>query len=60
MINKPKFNLGSKDRLTELQNFQEECQMLFEGPYKEDTTARKASPVLNWLGHQGAMSLQES
>ena len=47
-----------KDKLTELQTLQEECQSIFKGLYKEETTASKASLVLNWLGHLGSMTLK--
>ena len=35
-INCPKFDWEATDKLTELQNFKEECNILFEdGPYKK-------------------------
>ena len=44
-INKPKFNWDSKDKLFELQTFQEEFQIIFEGLYKGKTAFSKASLV---------------
>ena len=34
------------------------CQIIFKGPYKEETVASKASLVLNWLGHHGSTTLK--
>ena len=56
MINKTEFKWDSKDKLPELQTFQEECQIIFKGLYKEKTASSKASEVLNWLGHQVSMT----
>ena len=44
--------------MTELQTSQEDCQIIFEGPYKEESIASKTLLVLMWLGHQVSMTLK--
>ena len=42
-INRPKFDWEATDKLTEFQNFKEECNILFEdGPYKKLDPKEKA------------------
>ena len=42
----------------ELQAFQEECHILFEGPYKDESEDSKTPLVLNWLDQQGTITLK--
>ena len=58
-INHPKFDWKVTDKLTELQNFKEECNILFEdGPYKKLDPKEKAGLVINWLGQRATMILK--
>ena len=57
-INKPMFFWDSLYKLVELKTFQEECHILFDGPYKDESEDSKASLVLNWLSQQGSMTLK--
>ena len=58
-INHPKFDWEATDKLTELQNFKEECNILFEdGPYKKLDPKEKAGLVINWLGQRATMTLK--
>ena len=58
-INRPKFDWEVTDKLTELQNFKEECNILFEdGPYKKLDPKEKAGLVINWLGRRATMTLK--
>ena len=50
-INRPKFDWEVTDKLTEPQNFKEECNILFkDGLYKKLDPKEKAGLVINWLG----------
>ena len=56
-FNKPKFNWEAKDCLSELEQFKQECSVLFDGPLSEMKDAQKADLVVNWIGHQYTMTL---
>ena len=41
-FNKPRFDWEAKDRLSELEQFKQECSVLFHGPLSEMKDAQKA------------------
>ena len=55
-FNKPKFDWEAKDRLSELEQFKQECSVLFQGPLSEMKDAQKAGLIVNWIGHQCTMT----
>ena len=56
-FNKPKFNWEAKDRLSELEQFKQECSVLFQGPLSEMKDTQKAGLIVNWIGRQCIMTL---
>ena len=56
-FNKPKFDCEAKYCLSELEQFKQECSVLFDGPLSEMKYAQKAGLVVNWIGHQCTMTL---
>ena len=56
-FNKPRFDWGAKDHLSELEQFKQECSVLFQGPLSEMKDAQKAELVINWIGRQCVMTL---
>ena len=56
-FNKPRFNWEAKDHLSELEQFKQECSVLFHGPLSEMKDAQKAGLVVNWIGRQCVMTL---
>ena len=56
-FNKPRFNLELKDWLSELEQFKQECSVLFQGPLSEMKDAQKAGLIINWIGRQCIMTL---
>ena len=56
-FNKPKFDWEVKDRLSELEQFKQECSVLFQGPLSEMKDAQKAGLIGNWIGCQCIMTL---
>ena len=56
-FNKPRFDWEVKDRLSELEQFKQECSVLFQGPLSEMKDAQKAGLVENWIGRQCVMAL---
>ena len=55
---KPKFNLDSLDKLSELDRFKYECEVLFAGPLDEPPANRQAGLVVNWLGSETGLTLR--
>ena len=49
-FNKPRFDWEAKDCLSELEQFKQECSVLFHGPLSEMKDAQKAGLVVNWIG----------
>ena len=45
-FNKPRFDWEAKDRLSELEQFKQECSVLFHGPLSEMKDAQKAGLVV--------------
>ena len=56
-FNKPRFDWEAKDRLSELEQFKQECSVLFHGPLSEMKDAQKARLVVSWIGRQCVMTL---
>ena len=56
-FNKPRFDWEAKDRLSELEQFKQECSVLFHGPLSEMKDAQKAGLVVNWIGRKCVMTL---
>ena len=56
-FNKPRFDWEAKDWLSELEQFKQECSVLFQGPLSEMKDAQKAGLIINWIGRQCIMTL---
>ena len=56
-FNKTRFNWEANDCLSELEQFKQECSVLFQGLLSEMKDAQKAGPVVNWIGRQCVMTL---
>ena len=56
-FNKPIFDWEAKDHLSGLEQFKEECSVLFDGPLSEMKDAQKTGLVVNWIGSQCTMML---
>ena len=54
---KPKFNWDALDKLSELDRFKSECEVLFNGPLDESPPNRQAGLVVNWLGSEAGLTL---
>ena len=55
---KPKFNWDAIDKLSELDHFKFECEVLFNGPLDELPPNRQAGLVVNWLGSEAGLTLR--
>ena len=56
-FNKPRFDWEVKDQLSELEQFKQECSVLFDGPLSEMKDQQKAELIINWIGRQCTMVL---
>ena len=56
-FNKPRFDWEVKDWLSKLEQFKQECSVLFQGPLSEMKDAQKAGLIINWIGRQCIMTL---
>ena len=56
-FNKPIFDWEAKDRLSELEQFKQECNVLFQGPLSEMKDPQKAGLIVNWISRQCTMTL---
>ena len=56
-FNKPRFDWEAKGRLSELEQFKQECNVLFQGPLSEMKDPQKAGLIVNWIGRQCTMTL---
>ena len=56
-FNKPRFDWDAKDRLSKLEQFRQECNVLFQGPLSKMKDAQKAGLIINWIGRQCTMTL---
>ena len=55
---KPKFNWDAIDKLSELDHFKFECEVLFNGPLDELPPNRQAGLVVNCLGSEAGLTLR--
>ena len=55
---KLKFNWDAIDKLSELDHFKAECEVLFNGPLDESPPNRQAGLVVNWLGSEVGLTLR--
>ena len=55
---KPKFNWDAIDKLSELDHFKSESEVLFNGPLDESPPNRQAGLVVNWLGSEAGLTLR--
>ena len=56
-FNKPRFDWEGKDRLSELEQFKQECSVLFDGPLSKMKDQQKAVLIIYWIGRQCNMML---
>ena len=56
-FNKPRFDWEAKDCLSELEQFKQDCSVLFQGPLSKMKDAQKAGLIVNWIGRQCIMTL---
>ena len=56
-FNKPRFDWEAKDRLSELEQFKQECNVPFQGPLSKMKDPQKAGLIVNWIGRQCTMTL---
>ena len=54
---KPIFNWDALDKLSELDRFKSECEVLFNGPLDESSPNRQAGLVVKWLGSEAGLTL---
>ena len=54
---KPKFNWDALAKLTELDRFKSECEVLFNRPLDESPPNRQAGLVVDWLGSEAGLTL---
>ena len=54
---KPKFNWDALDKLSDLDRFKSECEVLFNGPLDESSPNRQSGLVVNWLGSEAGLTL---
>ena len=58
-FNKPNFDWETKDCLLELEQFKQECSVLFDGPLSEMNDQQKAGLVVNWIGRHALWPLTQ-
>ena len=56
-FNKPGFYWEAKDRLSELEQFKHECNVLFQGPLCKMKDPQRVGLFVNWIGRQYTMTL---
>ena len=56
-LSKPSFDLGASDRLTELEQFRADCDILFNGPLCDLKDKQRAGLLVNWLGREATQIL---
>ena len=55
---KPKFDWDALDKLSELDRFKSECEVLFKGPLDESRPNRQTGLMVNWLGSEAGLTLR--
>ena len=56
-FNKPRFDWEAKDRLSELEQFKQECNVLFQGPLFEMKDTQTAGLIVDWIGRHWTIML---
>ena len=51
-LSKPSFDWGPSDKLTELEKFKADCDILFNGPLCDLKEKQRAGLLVNWLGRE--------
>ena len=54
---KPSFDWGSRDKLTEIEQFKADCKILFDGPLSDLKDKQRACLIINWLGREATQIL---
>ena len=54
---KPKFDWGSRDKLTEIEQFKSDCKILFDGPLSGLKDKQWVGLIVNWLGREATQIL---
>ena len=56
-MSKPSFDWGANDKLTELEQFKADCDLLFNGPLCDLKEKQRAGLLVNWLGREATQIL---
>ena len=56
-LSKPTFDWESWDKLTELEQFKANCEIIFDGPLCDLKERQRAGLLVNWLGREGTQLL---
>ena len=56
-LSKPVFDWGVSDKLTELEQFKADCEILFNGPLCDLKEKQRARLIVNWLGREATQIL---
>ena len=56
-LSKPVFDWGASDKLTELEKFKADCDILFNGPLCDLKEKQRAGLLVNWLGREATQIL---
>ena len=56
-LSKPSFDWGANDKLTELEQFKADCDILFNGPLCDLKEKQRAGLLVNWLGREATQIL---
>ena len=56
-LSKPSFDWGASDKLTELEQFKADCDILLNGPLCDLKEKQKAGLLVNWLGREATQTL---
>ena len=56
-LSKPSFDWGASDKLTELEQFKANCDILFNGPLCDLKEKQRAGLLVNWLGREATQIL---
>ena len=56
-MSKPLFDWGASDKLTELEQFKADCDILFNGPLCDLRKKQRAGLLMNWLGREATQIL---
>ena len=56
-MSKPVFDWSVSDKLTELEQFKADCEILFNGPLCDLKEKQRAELIVNWLGREATQIL---